>query len=369
MTHTVSHYWKDIQLKLFVEMDEELPEALKCHRRVLLTLETIRPEKYISDNQMRGRPEANRRALLRAFIAKAVLNIPTNEELRDRLVIDKILRRICGWSTIRQIPSLSTFSRAFFEFTRMQLPQRIHKELISVIYNEQVVEHISRDATDIPVRAGKQKSKKDSNTPKPKRKKQEKPTRCERQMSGSMTTEEMIEELPKKCDIGRKNSSKGRVYNWVGYKLHVDVTDQMIPVSCVLTSASVHDSQVAIPLSEMSSKRITAMYELMDSGYYVKAIKSYSELTGRKAIIAFCPKSKKIKKEHEAELLARRILNWKPAEDIRYKNRTVVERFFSNMKDNHGARSIWVKGHEKVFCHLMFGILAVTVKQLHNFLS
>jgi hypothetical protein len=33
-----------------------------------------------------------------------------------------------------------------------------------------------------------------------------------------------------------------------GYKLHCDVADGGIPISCVLTAASVHDGQVAIPL-------------------------------------------------------------------------------------------------------------------------
>jgi hypothetical protein len=39
-----------------------------------------------------------------------------------------------------------------------------------------------------------------------------------------------------------------------GYKLHIHLADGGIPISCVLTSASVHDSQVAIPLAK---KRVT----------------------------------------------------------------------------------------------------------------
>ena len=36
-------------------------------------------------------------------------------------------------------------------------------------------------------------------------------------------------------------------------------------MSAVLTSASVHDSHVAIPLAQMSAQRVTALYDLMDS--------------------------------------------------------------------------------------------------------
>ena len=44
--------------------------------------------------------------------------------------------------------------------------------------------------------------------------------------------------------------SKGKKRSWVGYKLHIDSVDGDIPVSCVLTSASLHDSQVALWLGD-----------------------------------------------------------------------------------------------------------------------
>ncbi|MDL1969060.1 MAG: hypothetical protein LWW97_11125 [Deltaproteobacteria bacterium] len=57
-----------------------------------------------------------------------------------------------------------------------------------------------------------------------------------------MTTDEMLEALPQSCDVGTKKNSKGYKKTWIGYKLHIDAADGHIPVSCVLTSASVHDS-------------------------------------------------------------------------------------------------------------------------------
>jgi len=59
-------------------------------------------------------------------------------------------------------------------------------------------------------------------------------------------------------------NSKGHIETWVGYKLHIDTADGQVPVSCVLTSASTHDSQVAIPLAELTSTRVTNLYDLMD---------------------------------------------------------------------------------------------------------
>ena len=43
------------------------------------------------------------------------------------------------------------------------------------------------------------------------------------------------------------------------------MADGDIPVSCVLSSASLHDSQVAIPLASMTAARLTNLYDLMDA--------------------------------------------------------------------------------------------------------
>ena len=71
-----------------------------------------------------------------------------------------------------------------------------------------------------------------------------------------MSASEMLDHLPKVCDVGTKKNSKGYKESWVGYKLHIDAADGQIPVSCILTSASTHDSQAAIPLATMSFARV-----------------------------------------------------------------------------------------------------------------
>ena len=74
----------------------------------------------------------------------------------------------------------------------------------------------------------------------------------------------MLNDLPTDCDVGMKKDSKGYKDTWVGYKLHIDVADGQIPISCLLTSASLHDSQAAIPLATLSAERTTNLYDLMD---------------------------------------------------------------------------------------------------------
>ncbi len=57
------------------------------------------------------------------------------------------------------------------------------------------------------------------------------------------TLQQMLEELPTACNQGAKKDRKGYKYTWDGYKLHLDVDDNGIPLSALLTSASLHDSQ------------------------------------------------------------------------------------------------------------------------------
>ena len=56
------------------------------------------------------------------------------------------------------------------------------------------------------------------------------------------------------------------------------------------------------------------------------------------------------------------------AEDIRYNERSAVERVNGRLKDDFGAQTIRVRGHDKVMCHLMFGIVALSVGQLMRLL-
>jgi Transposase DDE domain len=52
------------------------------------------------------------------------------------------------------------------------------------------------------------------------------------------------------------------------------------------------------------------------------------------------------------------------AEDVRYNERSAAERVNGRLKDDCGGRNVRVRGHAKVACHLMFGILALTRDQL-----
>ena len=108
-------------------------------------------------------------------------------------------------------------------------------------------------------------------------------SKIEQQKTRSLT--ENLADLPRGCDFGRKAGSKGYFEIWVGYKLHLDVIDGDIPVSALLSSASVHDSQVAIPLAQMTAQRVCSLYDLMDCAYDAPAIREFSRALGHVPLI------------------------------------------------------------------------------------
>ena len=86
-----------------------------------------------------------------------------------------------------------------------------------------------------------------------------------RQLGQSLT--EILAALPSPCDRGTKCNAKG-------YKLHIDAADCGVVVSALLTSASVHDSQTAIPLAMMTKSRVTNCYDLMNAAYCREEIRA-----------------------------------------------------------------------------------------------
>jgi hypothetical protein len=375
LKETLTAYWLHIQEELLPWLDDTTCGPLSGHHRQLVSvLGMIRIEAFLAGwHGLPGRPPCERAVLARAFIAKAVFNIPTTSLLIEMLSADKTLRRLCGWQRAGEVPSESTFSRAFAEFAASALPSRLHEALIQDTHSDRLVGHISRDSTAIEAREKPAKSDKPAPAPKPKLKRGRPrkgelrppppPSRIERQRG--MTLAAMLADLPRACDVGAKRNAKGFSETWIGYKLHIDTADGEIPISCVLTAASVHDSQVAIPLATITAGRVTNLYDLMDSAYDVAAIKQHSRDLNHVPIIDINPRATPGLKQELAEEAKRlRRVGHRMAEQVRYGERSAAERVNGGLKDNHGGRTVRVRGPDKVMCHLMFGVLSFTVLQL-----
>ena len=123
---TLSTYWVRIQEELLPWLDDAMGSPLSGHHKQLVSvLGMVRIAAFVPCWQgVPGRPLSERAALARAFVAKAVFNFPTTNLLIEMLSADKTLRRLCGWQRAGEVPSQSTFSRAFAAFAASCLPSR-----------------------------------------------------------------------------------------------------------------------------------------------------------------------------------------------------------------------------------------------------
>jgi len=354
-----------LQRHLIPRLEECWERALTDKEQQLINiLELVQLEKFVPSSQpwRLGRKRHNRRALARASVAKAVYNHPFTRSTREALRTSRGLRRICGYARRRDIPSESVFSRAFAEFAEMKLGDKVHEALVEQFAKPGLVGHISRDATAIE---GREKPVAKPKPPKPAPRKKGRPrrgearqpkpeTRLQRQVGQSAG--EALAELPVHCDVGTKKNSKGYQESWIGYKLHADVSDCCLPISVALTAASVHDSQVAIPLIKTTSERVDYLYDLMDAAFDAQPIYEVSRSLGHVPII-------------DRNSRGKDVVPLAPHEVVRYRERSVVERFNSRLKEDFGAGNIMVRGAKKVKLHLMFGVIALFADQLLKLIS
>jgi len=123
----------------------------------------------------------------------------------------------------------------------------------------------------------------------------------------------------------------------------------------------------------LTSQRVTYLYDLMDAAYDANAIREHSLALGHQPIIDPVQRYRKVRTQVplRKNSPARKTVitsepihkQLTPAERIRFRQRTSVERVHARLKNEFGARSIRYRGAAKILAHLMFGVLALTVDQ------
>jgi hypothetical protein len=352
--------WTVLQYDLIPELGRECGALTPRLEKLVHILDWVRIEEWsVPTWQGIGRKPHDRGALANAFVAKAVLGLSTTRALIERLAMDRVLKRLCGFPMWRPVPDEATFSRAFEAFANAKLAERVHEALIKNYLGDTLIGHISRDGTAIAAREKPAKKAPAAAPDKSRSRRRGRPckdepgqpkvTRIGRQRGQTLTA--MLGELPRVCDRGTKCNAQGYKNSWNGYKLHIDTADCGVPVSMLLTSASVHDSQTAIPLATMTAQRVTNLYDLMDAAYCSIELHEHSRSLGHVPLIDHNPRGG----QKEA---------FDPADAIRYRERTQAERTNARLKDEFGGRNIRVRGPDKVMSHLMFGMLVLTADQL-----
>jgi hypothetical protein len=120
------------------------------------------------------------------------------------------------------------------------------------------------------------------------------------------------------------------------------------------------DRLCGLPLAKISL-RLAAQMDHLDRGRPGGAARQKRD-GGERLAVPRCDAAKKAEMAREGK--ARNAAGFRPAEDTRYDQRSSAERVNSNLKDNHGGRTVRVRGASKVICHLTFGIVVITALQI-----
>lgn len=100
-------------------------------KHLVKVLELIEDEKHIPKRKKdTGRPATERHAIGRSYVAKALFRYPHKRNLIHELQARPNLRLICRFPSQQKIPSESTFSRAFAEFSKQGLEQVVHNSMV-----------------------------------------------------------------------------------------------------------------------------------------------------------------------------------------------------------------------------------------------
>jgi hypothetical protein len=133
-------------------MSASRPLLTEPEKRLVKILELVQIEKHIpvsAKRQWLGRPLQEREAIARAFVAKSVLRYQHTSSLRNELLSTPNLRMICGFTKRQDVPSESTFSRAFSECASADLGTLVHDALVEEHMSAELIGHVSRDSTAI----------------------------------------------------------------------------------------------------------------------------------------------------------------------------------------------------------------------------
>ena len=301
-----------------------------------------------------GRPGHTLLSVLAVHAVKLYFQEKTMTAARDRLLSSSNLRTITG---VAEVPSLSVISKKTDTLIDLVDFSSILASICSSFYKDRLVCHLSIDSTiaearEKPVKAEKPGKRKRGR----KRKGSDEPTIAEEkeQLHDLMENggvDEFLSTLEHRCSVTGKKNSKGNMEWSIGYKAHLAVDDNGIIVAHHVTGASVHDSQVAIPLMRMADRRCDYLYALMDGGYTSERIETFAHSIGKVPIIDRHADRNGNKKEME------------PCKAERYKARTTVERTNSELKECFLPGKLYSRGKKGIF-QIELSILMLDIKKI-----
>ena len=333
-----------------------LPRNRRQHRRTRRQAQAvqdrlrggIRPREFeYAKWKGNGRPPASRLKIFKAFLLKAVLNVKDTKELVRMLRAEPLSRRLCGWDSPGLVPSETRFCRVVGEFAERGFTDKWFAEMIVEHHGDIPAETVSYDSAPVEVRTRAANAKRRLARIDP-----DQPPPSPISVQGARTAEANMAELPVECGWGCKRDSQEKRMQWKGGKIHAAVTRDGVPIAVKYTSASLHDSQVMVPLAQQAAARVPHLFDLADAAYDAEPIRAACAELGTVAVSDANPR--RSAEAHAMSELEREV----------YRDRSAAERFFSHLLESHGGRTVRVRAPAKVALHLLLGTIVVAVEQM-----
>ena len=349
LANRIAAVWDRVQMRLFPAFEAANLTLTPQLQNLVRIFELLRVEEGVVHrcHSCPGVKPRDRGLLLRAFVARAFYSEAQTKAWRERLLTDHDVRRVIGWDGPGDVPSEATFSRAFREFAEWDVLGELHAQRVTEAYQDDYCWMGVLDSTAIHAREAPIKKEKSKKRP---------PSRLEYQ--SAQVPEIALLDLPTACDVGCKPNSQGRREFWHGYKTHLVVNEDGVPLAAITTSASLHDNQAAIPLLTIAARRVRTLYSLMDSAYDARLLLDYVE--GDLAQVPIVERQR---------FNARTAMPWSAFQVDLFKRRTVIERANSRLKDGFAVDNARVQGHRKIHAHVMLGVILLFAETLLRLLA
>jgi len=210
---------------------------------------SIMLETFKIDYSKRGPKGFSYVSLLNALIAMQIDKIPTVKALVTRLKTDPVLRVTCGFESIGKTPSQATFSRFIEKLSNTNILEKTFNRMVSRAKSLGLIDgnHVSIDATKLDAfEHAVPKSKIPENNP----------------------------NFPNWGAKQDTNGNMIKWFGWKMHAI-VD-TSSSIPLAYIITPANVADMAMAMPLMDKLKKDYDNLfkpsYYIMDTGYDTPAI-------------------------------------------------------------------------------------------------
>ena len=94
----------------------------------------------------------SRVAIFKMLVLKALRDFPATKDTLLSVRQSPVLRRLCRWETVADIPSESTVSRACDQFAQDEIAPLVHADFVQAAIGKDGVFHVSHDSSAIDAR-------------------------------------------------------------------------------------------------------------------------------------------------------------------------------------------------------------------------